>query len=652
MQTKKLCFLLLMLSTSVLFPQQYTEIFDNVWGMGINYSAPVFCDIDQDGLLDLIVGSQDGKLGHYRQNSAGSSEFDRVTSFFNEIDVGEFAVPFFIDLDQDGLLDLFIGHQYGRICHFEQQAVHSLEFNLITDQFNGIKVPYESVPSFTDLDHDGRLDLIVGERANILHHYEQTAPAAQTFTLIADTLSGIVTGWRPRPVFLDLDGDGLLDLIIGNLGGKLLHYEQDAAASFTFSLLAAEFSEIRVDKDSAPAFADFNGDGLLDLIVGELAGHLNHFVQNAAKANSFALVSERFVNGSIDVGLDAAPAFGDLDGDGRLDLLIGTESGVVHHYEQDAVGSSGFHPLSAKFNDINVGNLCAPILTELNHNGRYDLILGKLDGFLIYYEQQAVNSTAFQHVTDSLSGIDAGSYSSPCAIDLDGDGLLDLVVGEYEGCLRHYEQAGVGSTDFVWISDKLGGIDVGEQASPCFTDLDGDGLWDLLVGSNTSRVYHYEQEAAGSTSFAFFAEYFNDVYISSAKPIFADVNGDGLQDYLAGSYYGDIHYFQRIDGTQVEPHLLTTIPRSFALGHNYPNPFNPATTIPYDLGESAQIEISIFNVRGQRVKELLDAFQPAGSYAIRWDGKDEKGRALAGGIYFLRMQAGQSQQSVKLVLLP
>ena len=131
---------LIMLIPWMAFSQAYTEIFDNIWGMGENFSVPTFCDIDQDGLLDLIVGNQDGKLAHYRQNAAASSDFTLVTNFFNEIDAGEFATPWFIDLDQDGLLDLMIGGQHGNIRQYEQEAVNSLKFNLITTMFNEIEI--------------------------------------------------------------------------------------------------------------------------------------------------------------------------------------------------------------------------------------------------------------------------------------------------------------------------------------------------------------------------------------------------------------------------------------------------------------------------------------------------------------------------------
>jgi len=642
----------LLLTPCMVHPQKYTEILDEIWGMGRNYSVPAFCDIDKDGLLDLIVGSQDGDLTHYRQNAAGSSGFTLITNHFNQIDVGEFATPCFLDLDQDGLLDLLIGSQYGDIKQFEQEAVGSLHFNRVTNQFNGIKVQYGSAPCITDLDDDGLLDMIVAERAGNLNYYRQNAVNSAHFTLVEDTLSGIVAHRRPRPIFLDLDQDNLMDLIIGGSNGSLLHYEQDAPGSFTFSLMAEQFSTINIIFYSAPWFVDLNNDGILDLIVGDEAGFLSHYAQDAKNSLSFHLITEEFITGIIDVGLDAAPAVADWDNNGLLDLLIGTHQGVLYYYSQNTIGSSLFTRISSKFADIDIGGVCAtPILTDINHNGLYDLIVGGSNGNMKYYEQEAVGSTAFQFITDTLAGINVGSYSSPSVVDLDGDGLLDLVVGDNEGRLRHFEQDSVGSFDFVWLSDSLGGINVGDRSSPCFTDLDDDGLLDLIVGNRSTHTSHYEQDAPGSTSFIFITEFFNDVYISAAKPVFVDVNGDGKQDYLAGSYYGDIRYFQRIDETFIEQGEISVTPQSFALFQNYPNPFNSSTTIHFDLPRSTQVDITVYNTLGQSVKTLLDNFQHAGSHEVRWDGKDEKGFSAPIGIYICRMKAEKTNSCFKFLLI-
>lgn len=93
------------------------------------------------------------------------------------------------------------------------------------------------------------------------------------------------------------------------------------------------------------------------------------------------------------------------------------------------------------------------------------------------------------------------------------------------------------------------------------------------------------------------------------------------------------------------------IPFAGSLSQNYPNPFNPHTTVSYSLPEDAWVEISIYDLLGKRVKTLLRSYCPAGDHRVEWDGRDEQGTELAGGIYFLRLSAGDVTQTRKMIFL-
>lgn len=105
-------------------------------------------------------------------------------------------------------------------------------------------------------------------------------------------------------------------------------------------------------------------------------------------------------------------------------------------------------------------------------------------------------------------------------------------------------------------------------------------------------------------------------------------------------------------GEQPEQTAAVEIPEKFSLSGNYPNPFNPETTIKFGLPEESRIIIEIFNVLGQKVKELLDSEKPAGYHQVRWDGTDEFGKKVGAGIYLCRMQAGNFIKTQKMMLLP
>jgi hypothetical protein len=96
---------------------------------------------------------------------------------------------------------------------------------------------------------------------------------------------------------------------------------------------------------------------------------------------------------------------------------------------------------------------------------------------------------------------------------------------------------------------------------------------------------------------------------------------------------------------------IETRPEVYALADNYPNPFNPETTIKYQLPEAGDVTLEIYNMLGQVVRTLVNAEQTAGRYVLQWDATNDAGQPLSSGIYFYRIQAGGEFQSVKKMLL-
>ncbi len=104
--------------------------------------------------------------------------------------------------------------------------------------------------------------------------------------------------------------------------------------------------------------------------------------------------------------------------------------------------------------------------------------------------------------------------------------------------------------------------------------------------------------------------------------------------------------------TAVLEEQTSTTPEAFALAPNFPNPFNSGTVIRFALPADNDVELTLYNIAGQKVATLAQGFRQAGSYAINWDGRDDKGRALASGVYLYQLQAGAGQvETRKLVLV-
>lgn len=95
----------------------------------------------------------------------------------------------------------------------------------------------------------------------------------------------------------------------------------------------------------------------------------------------------------------------------------------------------------------------------------------------------------------------------------------------------------------------------------------------------------------------------------------------------------------------------TGIPETYDLSQNYPNPFNPETVITYQLAEQSHVTMNIYNVVGQRIRTLVEETRQAGSYTVRWDGRDNTGKAAASGMYLCRMEAGDYSAVRKMLLV-
>lgn len=97
--------------------------------------------------------------------------------------------------------------------------------------------------------------------------------------------------------------------------------------------------------------------------------------------------------------------------------------------------------------------------------------------------------------------------------------------------------------------------------------------------------------------------------------------------------------------------FMISIPTTFHLNQNVPNPFNPQTTISFAIPQTEHVHLTIYNIKGERIKNLLDQPFTVGQYAVQWDGTDERGRNAASGTYLYVMQAGEYQAVQKMILL-
>ncbi|KAA1057797.1 Alkaline phosphatase [Azospirillum argentinense] len=257
--------------------------------------------------------------------------------------------------------------------------------------------------------------------------------------------------------------------------------------------------------------------------------------------------------GLSDIGSEAAPVLSDIDGDGDLDLLVGNADGNTLFFRNTGTTLSPTFTLDST-NPFGISNVSAggalPGLVDIDGDGDLDLFIGNHAGTTLFYRN---NGTSAQTPTFSLEGTNlfgiqsAGSYGALSFADLDGDNDFDLLIGGADGNIFFYRNNG--STQAPTFS--LEGTnpfnlppDLDGYASPALADINGDGLVDLIT---KSTVYVNVGTAAAPT-FSLFATnpYGNTGPGAYPRPALGDLDGDGDIDMVVGVDGGDVEYFRNL----------------------------------------------------------------------------------------------------------
>lgn len=115
----------------------------------------------------------------------------------------------------------------------------------------------------------------------------------------------------------------------------------------------------------------------------------------------------------------------------------------------------------------------------------------------------------------------------------------------------------------------------------------------------------------------------------------------GLPDNLEDLIYSTLHNEEYSDKS----------PKSFSIIHNYPNPFNPNTIIRYNVPIASRVNITIYNVKGEIINNLVDQYQMAGSKFVNWNATNSSGQTVPAGVYLYKIVAGDFTQSKKMMFL-
>ena len=385
------------------------------------------------------------------------------------------------DNDNDGDKDMLLGDITYSTLNFlhnggecGQAWINDQELDYPIDGLTA-DIPQFPAAFLADVDFDGKRDLLVAPNSSNISEDQEVLwvygnqgteenpdfSFSQRDFLVGEMLD---LGTGASPSFVDYNADGLLDLVVGNEGAfesggdkdtRLFLFENVGnAQSPVFELVDDDYLGLSVFDaftTFSPTFGDLDSDGDLDILVGEISGELFYAENTAGAGQPLAFSSWTYGYMDIDVGNISVPQIIDLDRDGLNDLVIGERTGNVNFFKNIGTPSAPmFDPdINAAPNQLALGNIntavpgsisgySAPLV--LDQNGEYILVTGTQSGHLELYNQIDGNlQGSFNLDTGRLGGIKVGSRTKVAAADLDGDGKLELVVGNQRGGLSAFQ---------------------------------------------------------------------------------------------------------------------------------------------------------------------------------------------------------------------
>ena len=458
-----------------------------------------------------------------------------------------------------------------------------------------------------------------------------------TLTLTYDTRitcrTGVETWVQPYGAYAgDLNNDGWSDLTIPS------EQTDDARVllsnSGTFST-ATMVKETLVDgaTPSPNEGADFDNDGEIDMVIGNTGGTKASIVFGDGTGDfpTARKISKTCGNTIRGVGV------GDFNGDGWDDFVTANRFGnnlsiVLNN------GNGTFATAVAK--EAGATDEYTIAIADANNDGQQDIFCGTFGTPAYMIVLLGDGNGGFTAQTPVLQG---GRPWQTVVGDFNKDGNVDVA-----SCNSNTNNIG------VLFGNGSGGFTGAVTLIACDTfplaidtgDIDGDGDLELVTSNYTAHTWNIFQNTAGV---------FGNKKILAASSagscvVLHDRDNDGDLDLTGIDEIDDWIYFYANTGTASG--VPTPSARSaVALLQNQPNPFNPNTSIRFELRSASDVNLSVYDAAGTLITRLASGAYPDGTHEVRWNGTDARGTRVGSGVYFYRLTAGGETLTRKMVLL-
>jgi hypothetical protein len=603
-----------------------------------NFPAAFAADVNNDGRTDLIASpyqenngrNNDGVWLYADDATAGAKDYAFVRNNFLQHGMMEFgtgAYPALADVSGDGLLDLLVGN-YGyfagtgtyqrRLAYYRNVGTATApSFALVTRDYASLsQITLTNVaPTFGDLDGDGDLDMLVGDGTGDIHFFRNNASGTTEaqYTLAAPGYQGINVGQVATPQLVDVNGDGLLDLIIGRNNGTLSYWRNSGTAlNAVFTLEDAQFGGVITRAPgvsygySAPFF--FNDGSELKAFVGAENGVLHHFTGITETIAGPDVITAEVGAGNATSSSPEQTPFGFSKRSGRHQFIIraeelnaaGLSAGLITRIGLDVANATPFQVAQ-----INIGI----------KNTMAQSVSGFEDGTVNIYSQQA--DTVFQGYNDFV-----------CQNPQPWDGVSNLLV---QVCFYHVQNNGA-MPDFQVMGSATPfnshAYATATTTSGCNISYVGNGTFrpDFTFGIKPTfpsggRLPMYEGERLTVHG--------------------ADLNSDGYLDLVMGNLAGGLSFYKG-GTTGITPNAVPTVQTTATATHFtvFPNPTSNQLNIRCDKADIGSFSIALFDLTGRElVRQQISG--PMGTIDLG---------SLPSGTYLLRTMTGSLQQHTRVVV--